>query len=103
MPARVSVSMRSFLWTQTAGMCTPGVSVSETEGARTPVPAAMRSLSDFLSLSSYFLKEESHSLFLLLPTVVCGYPEIWVKHSLIWSIFLSHQVPSPLGREGLRS
>lgn len=74
MPACVSVSMRSVLWTQTAGMCSSGVSASGTEGARSLVPADMRSLSDFLLFSSYFLKQEVGShFFLFLPAMVCAY------------------------------
>lgn len=58
MPACVGLSVCSFLCILTAGLCISGVSVSETQGARTWVPVDMRSLSDFLLLSSYFLKSE---------------------------------------------
>lgn len=100
MPACVSVSMRSVLWTQTAGMCTSGVSASGTEGARSRVPADMRGLPVILIL---FPETGGWESLLPFPTRygLC-LPEIWGKHSLIWAIFLSHQVPSPLCREGLR-
>lgn len=94
--------MPAFLWTQTAGMCTPEVSVPETEGARLP---DKRSLSDFLLLSSYFLKQER----LEVTSSSFSYP-LWsvlterYGASILFSkvIFLSHQILNPLGREGLR-
>lgn len=96
----VSLSMPSSLWTQTTGMCTPGVSVSETETLGSP---DKRSLSDFLLLSSYFLFFQQERLEVTSSSF--SYP-LWSvprgKHFLIWAIFLSYQILSPLGRAGLR-
>lgn len=96
--------MHPSLWTEVAATCTSGVSVSESEEARMKVPVDMKT-----SDSCHFFlfptcpeagEDGNHFLFLLLPLVVCAYPEIWERHSLVWAILVISPSPETPGRGG---